>query len=133
MLGKFRMADANDEMDAVDWVARRWVCHPASTGAKQLTIIDATIRPGRSHSFHKHPHQEEVVYVIAGKVEQWLEREKRLLGFGDAAFIPAGMVHASFNVGEVDARLIAIFGPCVGEGFETIEVAGEAPWKGLRT
>jgi quercetin dioxygenase-like cupin family protein len=73
-----------------------------------------------------------VVFVIAGKVEQWVENEKRLLSFGDAAFIPAGMVHASFNAGEGDARLVAIFGPSIGDGFETIDNSGEAKWKELR-
>jgi quercetin dioxygenase-like cupin family protein len=61
-----------------------------------------------------------------------VDHEKRILNFGDAAFIPAGMVHASFNVGGGDARLVAILGPSVGDGFETIEMSGEAPWKSLR-
>jgi quercetin dioxygenase-like cupin family protein len=131
MNSHFRMAADNPPGDE-DWVTRRWVCHPASTGAKQLTVVDATLAPGQAHSFHSHPNQEEVVFVIAGKVEQCVDREKRVLSFGDAAFIPAGMIHASFNAGEGDARLVAIFGPSIGEGFETIDMSGEAPWKALR-
>jgi quercetin dioxygenase-like cupin family protein len=131
MNSHFRMAADNPPGDE-GWVTRRWVCHPASTGAKQLTVVDATLAPGQAHSFHSHPNQEEVVFVIAGKVEQWVDREKRVLSFGDAAFIPAGMIHASFNAGEGDARLVAIFGPSIGEGFETIDMSGEAPWKALR-
>ena len=131
MSAQFRMANEIPKDDA-DWVTRRWVSHPASTGAEQLTIIDATLAPGQAHGFHKHPDQEEVIFVIAGRVEQWLDQEKRILGFGDAAFIPKGVVHASFNAGDGDARLVAIFGPCVGDGFTTVEVGGEAPWKGLR-
>ena len=74
-----------------------------------------------------------MIYVISGTFEQWIDREMRTLRSGDAVFIPAGMVHASFNSGKGDARMIAIFGPCVGEaGFETIDVAEEAPWNGLR-
>jgi hypothetical protein len=43
------------------------------------------------------------------------------------------MVHASFNIGDSDARIIAILGPCVGgEGYELVDVAAEEPWKGLR-
>jgi quercetin dioxygenase-like cupin family protein len=132
MNSHFRMAADRPVGDA-DWVTRRWVCHPASTGAKQLTVIDATIAHGKGHSFHSHPNQEEVIFVIAGKVEQWVDREKRILNVGDAAFIPAGMVHASFNVGDGDVKMLAIFGPSVGDGFETIEMSSEAPWKTLRT
>ena len=48
-------------------------------------------------------------------------------------FLPAGMVHASFNVGDTDVHIVAILGPCVGDsGYEVVEVAGEAPWNGLR-
>ena len=91
------------------------------------------IFPGKGQSFHYHPDQEEVIYVVAGKLEQWLDREQRVLVPGDAVFIPADMVHALFNAGKGEAKLIAIFGPCVGEaGYETVDVAGEAAWSGLR-
>src|SRR5581483_1542212 len=79
------------------------------------------------------PAQEEVILVVAGKVEQWVDREKRILGPGDSAFIPADVVHASFNVGTSAAKIVAILGPCVGPiGYELVDVANDAPWKTLR-
>jgi quercetin dioxygenase-like cupin family protein len=107
--------------------------HPPSTGAESMTVAEATIAPGEGHSFHRHPGQEEVIYVVSGTVEQWIDRKHRMLHAGEAVFIPAGIVHASFNAGEDAATIIAIFGPCVGEtGYETVEMADEAPWKDLR-
>jgi quercetin dioxygenase-like cupin family protein len=132
MTSNFRIA-GEIKPDAADWGLARWVSNPKSTGARQLAVLDATLLPGKGHSFHKHPDQEEVMYVAAGKIEQWVEREKRILGAGDAVFIPAGVVHATFNVGQDDARLTVIFSPCVGDGFEAVDVSGEAPWKGLRS
>ena len=102
---------------------------PPSTGAKQLTVIDVSFDPGKGHNFHKHPDQEEVVLVISGKVEQWVDREKRILGPGDSAFIPAGVVHASFNGGDQPARIIASLGPV---GYEVVDVANDAPKDTLR-
>ena len=33
------------------------------------------------------------------------------------------MVHASFNVGEGEAKVVAILGPCVGDiGYEVVEM-----------
>ena len=105
---------------AIDW------CETADNA-------QAIITPSQGHSFHKHPDQEEVIYVLVGEVEQWLDRDKRILRPGDSVFIPAGMVHASFNTGERDATILAVFGPSVGEGgIEAVEVADEAPWNGLR-
>ncbi|MEX0852660.1 MAG: cupin domain-containing protein [Bauldia sp.] len=121
------------EPEVLDWGKLRWLSNPPSTGARYLTVIDVTLAPGKGHNFHKHPDQEEVIYVVAGRVEQWVDREKRILGPGDSAYIPADVVHASFNVGKTAASIAAILGPCVGDiGYELVDVAGEAPWKTLR-
>ena len=107
--------------------------HPPSTGAKQLTIIDGNIFSDKGHNFHYHPNQEEILYVVSGTIEQWLEGERRTLGPGDSIFIPPGVVHASFAVGAEGARVLAIFGPSVGDaGLEMVDVSGEVPWNGLR-
>jgi quercetin dioxygenase-like cupin family protein len=132
MGGKFVIARETEE-EVLDWGRLRWLSNPPSTGAKELTVIDVSLAPGRGHDFHKHPDQEEVLYIVAGRVEQWVDRDKRILEPGDSAFVPASMVHASFNVGENDARIVAILGPCVGErGYELIDVARDAPWSSLR-
>jgi quercetin dioxygenase-like cupin family protein len=132
MAGKFVIA-RETKPEVLDWGRLAWLSNPPNTGAKDLTVIDVTLLPGKGHDFHKHPDQEEVIYVVAGRVEQWVDREKRSLGPGDSAFIPAGVVHASFNTGDAEAKVVAILGPCVGSiGYELVDVAGEAPWKGLR-
>jgi quercetin dioxygenase-like cupin family protein len=132
MKGKFVIA-RDTQQEVLDWGKLRWLCNPPTTGAGQLTVINVTLAPNKGHDFHKHPDQEEVIYVTGGKVEQWVDREKRVLGAGDSAFIPADMVHASFNVGTEDAHIVAILGPCVGSiGYELVDVAAEAPWKDLR-
>jgi quercetin dioxygenase-like cupin family protein len=111
----------------------RWLSHPASTGATQITSVDVVIVPGQGHPFHRHPDQEEFIYVVSGKLEQWVERDKRILGPGDAIYIPKGAVHASYNAGNEDLRFVVVFGPSIGEnGFTSIEVADQAPWSSLR-
>jgi len=130
--GQFRFAkDIAD--DPLPFGSLRWLSHPASTGTKQLTIIEATLNAGEGHAFHQHPDQEELVYVLDGLVEQWIGEERRILVAGDSAFMPAGTVHASFTAGDRPSRLLAIFGPCIGDGYTTVELAGEAPWKDMRT
>jgi quercetin dioxygenase-like cupin family protein len=70
--------------------------------------------------------------VVDGRIEQWIDKERRILGPGDSAFIPPGVVHATFNAGEKEAKVMAIFGPCVADGFEMIDMADEAPGRTLR-
>ena len=132
MIGKFVIArEIEAKIDDSGSTSR--LSDPTRTGARQLTVIDVNFEPGKGHNFHKHPDQEEVILVIAGSVEQWIDREKRILGPGDSAFIPAGIVHASFNPGDRPAKIVAILGPCRGpDGYEVIDVANEAPWNTLR-
>jgi quercetin dioxygenase-like cupin family protein len=94
--------------------------------------VEGVLFPGKGHNFHRHPQQEEVIFVISGSVEQWVDKRKELLGPGDAAFIARDVVHASFNVGDSEAKILAIFGPSVGDGFETVDMSSETPWKELR-
>ena len=132
MPGKFIIAN-EIQLKLNDFGTSRRLSDPPNTGAKQLTVSEVNFDPGKGHNFHKHPDQEEVVLVVSGTVEQWMDREKRILNPGDSAFIPAGVVHASFNAGDQPAKIIAILGPCIGpNGYEVVDVANDAPWKSLR-
>jgi quercetin dioxygenase-like cupin family protein len=132
MRGKFIMSGDAD-MRVMEWGRLGWLSNPAVTGARQMTVIAGIFSPGYGHTFHYHPDQEEIIYVLAGSLEHWNEQEKRILGAGDCVFIPVGLVHASFNAGTDDAKVLAILGPCVGDmGVEQVDVSGEAPWNTLR-
>lgn len=121
------------EQEILDWGTLFRLSGPQKTQAQQLVVIEVNITPGNGHNFHKHPQQEEVIYVIEGIIEQWVGQEKRLLKPGDSAFIPADGVHASFNIGTTDAKVLAILSPSIGEeGYELVEVYDQAPWSGLR-
>jgi quercetin dioxygenase-like cupin family protein len=115
-----------------DWGIFAAVSSPAD-GAERIMTVDATFFPGKGHDFHRHPNQEEVIYVLEGELEQWVEGDQRMLRAGDAVVIPAAVVHASFNVGEAPAKILAILSPCVGDaGYEVEELASEEPWRSLR-
>ena len=132
MNGKFILSH-NIEREQLDWGELGWINRPAMTGTKALTVIEVELKPGHGHNFHKHPDQEEVITVVSGQIEQWLEAEKQILRPGDSIFIAADIVHASFNVGTEPAKLMVVLGPCVGEGgYELVDVADQAPWNSLR-
>lgn len=120
------------ERQEQEWGIFAAVSSPAD-GAERLMTVEGTFLPGKGHDFHRHPNQEEVIYVLEGELEQWVEHEHRMLGPGDGVLIPAGVVHASFNTGNEPAKIIAVLSPCVGEaGYEVEEVAAEEPWRSLR-
>ena len=133
MSGKF-IASADVERDELDWGTIGWLSRPESTNAKDIVAMEVSLSPGYGHDFHKHPEQEEVIYVIEGSVEQWLEDKKQVLNAGDSVFIPADMVHASFNVSSESAKLFVTLSPAKGaEGYQLIDVFDQAPWNTLRS
>ena len=118
--------------DQQDWGIFAQVSGPRD-GLEGIVAIEATFLPGKSHDFHRHPGQEEVIYVIEGSIEQWVLEEKQVLTAGDSVVIPESAVHATFNDGTEPARILAILSPAVGEdGYGAEDVAGEEPWASLR-
>jgi quercetin dioxygenase-like cupin family protein len=132
MSGRFITTD-DIKHDTADWGDTGWISRPELTGSRALCVMDVTISPGGGHAFHRHPDQEEIIWVREGRVEQWLEQEKRELGPGEAVHIPPDIVHASFTVGDAPAKLSVILSPTAGEGgYEVIDMSGEEPWASLR-
>ena len=88
--------------------------------------------PGTAHAFHKHPGREEVLWVIEGNGEQWVDKQKLLLGPGDSAFIPADTVHGLYNDSDRVVRFLAILSPAETDGPLLIDMQNEEPWAFLR-
>ena len=131
MHGKVLLASERTPVNA-NGNSVRWVSLPAVSGSEQIVMIDATVPAGGSHLFHSHPNQEEILMVVSGHIQQWIEREPHDLGPGDAVFVPRGVVHATFNLSDEPAHVIAVASPCVGaEGHEAISVAEQEPWASL--
>ena len=132
MNGRFITQD-DIARETFEWGETGWISRPSFTGSTALCVMDVTIAPGGGHAFHRHPEQEEIIWVREGRIEQWLEQDKHELGPGEAVYIPRDVVHASFNIGDETAKLSVILTPTAGEdGYSVIDVAGEEPWSSLR-
>ena len=119
--------------DHVDWGSIGWRARPENTGCKTFVVMDVGLEPGFGHDFHKHPAQDELITVLAGTIEQWIESDKTILEVGDSVYLDKNVVHASFNVGDVSARLFVVLAPSIGdEGYQLVDVSSEEPWSGLR-
>jgi quercetin dioxygenase-like cupin family protein len=116
-----------------EWGTVDWRLTPAD-GAEHLVVMDVSVDPGQGHAFHRHPGQEEMIIVTAGRITQFLEQEARQLGPGDSVFIAEGVIHASFNDGTETVKLQVVISPTlgVGTGYDTEDVSTEEPWASLR-
>jgi len=116
------------QVEVQPWCTCEWLCRPGLVDAEHLLLVRAHMPPGEAHLFHRHPSAEEVIYVLEGRAEQWVGRERRVLGPGDVAHIPTDVVHATLNAGDGVLRFLAILSPARFDGPPTIDVAGEEPW-----
>lgn len=114
------------------WGKHWWLSKPELTGTELLTLVRVTMRPGAGHQFHYHPAREEIIYIVDGAAEQWVDREKRRLLPGDIAFIPRKVVHAIHNTSRRAMTFLAILSPSEAEGPFLVDCYDEEPWRSLR-
>ncbi len=76
---------------------------------------------------------EEILYVLSGTAEQWVEDEKRIMKAGDSLYLPIGIVHGTYNIGPDTLDFLAILSPAKNPGPITVEVGDQERWKTLRS
>jgi len=129
----WRFVGGNEtEIEKLPGKTHHWYCKPGMVKDTNLMFVRAQLLPGEAHKFHHHPRMEEILYVLSGKAEQWVEREKRVLGPGDSVYLPVGIVHATYNAGSEVLEFLAILSPAKSPGPVTVEVSDQEPWKSLR-
>jgi len=121
------------EVETLPWGPHEWLCRPGLTEAEKLLLVRVRMPPGTGHAFHRHPAMEEIIYVISGRAEQWVDRASRTLGPGDVAHIPRDLVHGTYNAGDDTLVFLAILSPARFEGPALVDVSEEEPWRSLRS
>ncbi len=130
-----QIADALREPNA--WTNNEWLCRPDVVAAEKLLLVRANMDPMHCHPFHFHPHREEIIHVVYGRAEQWVGTERRILGPGEIAHIPAGVVHATYNPHAEPLVFLAILSPAKlpagqAEVPDPCDVSSQEPWASLR-
>ena len=115
------------------WTNNEWLCRPDLVEADKLLLVRANMDPGHCHPFHRHPHREEIIYVIYGRAEQWVGDEYRILKAGEMAHIPQGVVHATYNPHKEPLVFLAILSPAklpddLAEVADPQDVSTEEAW-----
>jgi quercetin dioxygenase-like cupin family protein len=116
-----------------DWGSAGMRNAPPGTGCQSFVVMDVRLDPGFFHAFHKHPDQDEMITIVAGKVTQYLEGEHTVLGPGDSVYIDKDVVHGSYNDFDEPAQLAVVLAPAIGDGgYVAVDVSAEEPWASAR-
>jgi mannose-6-phosphate isomerase-like protein (cupin superfamily) len=86
----------------------------ALRGAAQLCIFEQWIAPGSGAPTHSHP-VEEVLTVLAGEAEMWMDDLRAIVSAGQSLVVPAGRGHGFRNSGSVTLHIHAVLAAAVFE------------------
>lgn len=120
------------QTEQLPWGPHEWISRQGLTEAENLMLVRVTMPPGRAHKFHRHPAMEEIIYILEGKAEQWVDKEQKTLCPGEAAHIPVNVIHGTYNPGDTDLIFLAILSPAVFDGPALVDVSKEMPWLHLK-
>jgi quercetin dioxygenase-like cupin family protein len=94
----------------------RWtsIASGAATGGARVEGR-GLLPPGtRPPGVHRHPHQDERVSVLSGRICVRVGKDVREYGAGESAFLPRGVWHDFWVVGDEPAETIGVAEPALG-------------------
>lgn len=120
-----------EDASLVEWrpgVRTRLHGAPAS-----FCLIEQWCDPGLGAPTHTHFDVEELITVVEGQAEVWIDDSRETVSAGDSVLLPPHTQHGFRNVGTSTLHLFAIFGAarppvCYADEPDTIlEVGGRSP------
>lgn len=86
----------------------------ASSGAAHLCLFEQWVEPGAGAPPHWHP-VEEVLTVVTGNAEMWIDEEHAVLTAGQSLVVPAFRKHGFRNVGSDTLHVHAVLASSIFE------------------
>tara|TARA_R110002049_G_scaffold9962_2_gene49668 strand:- start:42642 stop:43055 length:414 start_codon:yes stop_codon:yes gene_type:complete len=109
-----------------------WHYHPEIIKGADSYMVKVVMPEGGGHNFHVHPEMNEILYILKGTAEQWIEGEMQILHAGDSVYIDANVGHGTFNAGKGKLEFLAILSPPEGWEAGTVDVSSEEPYISYR-
>jgi len=104
-----RAADVEGARVDESWGSLAWLASADLGNAEGLTVGRVIIKKGRRNPRHGHPHCEEVLYLLRGRLEHTVGDETILLEPGDTLAVKAGVNHNAHSIGDEDADMIVAY------------------------
>ena len=83
--------------------------HGKLVHSDHMTMAFWSVEKGKEAPAHQHPH-EQILYVIEGEFEFFVENERKILHKDDTVVIPSNALHGGVAITE--CKLLDIFTPC---------------------
>ena len=104
-----KAADADAKRIDESWGSLTWLAGGKVGNAEEQTVGRVTIKAGCCNPRHRHPNCEEVLVLLAGRLEHTVGDASVVLEPGDTIILPTGCQHNARSIGDVDADMIVVF------------------------
>ena len=92
-----------------EWGNITWLAGRAVGIAEGLTVGRVVIEVGKQNPRHYHTTCEEVITLLAGRIEHSAGNERMVMEAGDTLVVPPGMPHNAVNIDTVPADMIVAY------------------------
>jgi quercetin dioxygenase-like cupin family protein len=107
----------------------RWIADDKTLKPKHLSSCVIRVMPGETvQPAHSHPEGEELIYIMSGCGEAWVDGKIEPMRAGSAILFEEGSVHMIRNTGSEQMKVVCFFSPPTGlenyrlyEGLEFVE------------
>ena len=104
-----------ESFTTLDGSTIREVAGPAWTAARNQSLAEATVPPGKDTQAHYHRTTEEIYFFTAGSGRMRLGEEEREVRQGDCVVIPPGTEHKLWNTGDDPLVLLCACAPAYSD------------------
>ena len=87
------------------------IAHPSSSDARNQSLAEATLAPGRATLAHFHAKSEEIYYILRGRGEVAVGEARSTCEAGTAIVIAPGQKHQIRCVGEEELVFLCACAP----------------------
>ncbi len=100
---------ADGEVLETAWGRLVWTASGQVGNATKMSLGRVTIRAGMENPRHRHPNCDEILHLLAGRLEHTHGNQRCVLEPGDSVCIPKGVWHQARALGGNDAEIVICF------------------------
>lgn len=100
-----------------------WLHYPDDVTADGILVARVTIQPNERWPEHLHGGYEQMLYVISGEGEHWINGARSKLSAGTVHYLPVSAVHTMENTGDEPLVHLSVYNPRVPEAVRELTVS----------
>ncbi len=105
-----------------------WLHYPQDVTSDEILVARVMIYPGQKWPEHIHSGYEQMLYVISGTGEHWVDGEREDLHPGRAYYLPPNVAHTMTNSGDDPLVHLSVYHPRMPKAVRELTGSMDSQW-----